>query len=137
MAKAVQFRHSGMEKNRARPVSHKDKIGPRKWKFFGVRDFFFVNFDFKNGCKNEFDDNNEKSCSRFKNRVPLKIDFRADWTHESIPIAWKLTTWVRGELIKNQNQVFRLQLFNYLPNISGFFGAKNFVWQKKSSHDIA
>ena len=22
---------------------------------------------------------------------PLKIDFRADWTHESIPTAWELT----------------------------------------------
>ena len=49
-----------------------------------------MNFDFKNGCKNEFEVNNEKSCSRFKNRVPLKIDFRADWTHESIPTAWEL-----------------------------------------------
>ena len=36
-----------------------------------VTDFFLVNFDFKNGCKNEFEDNNEKSCSRFENRVPL------------------------------------------------------------------
>ena len=58
--------------------------------FFGVKEFFFVNFDFKNGCKNEFEDNNENSCSRFKNRVPLKIDFRAVWTHESIPTAWEL-----------------------------------------------
>ena len=49
-----------------------------------------MNFDFINGCKNEFEDNNEKSCSRLKNRVPLKIDFRADWTHESIPTAWEL-----------------------------------------------
>ena len=39
--------------------------------FFGVKEFFFVNFD-------------------FKNRVPLKIDFRAVWTHESIPTAWEL-----------------------------------------------
>ena len=31
-------------------------------KFFGVKNFF-VNFDFKNGCKTEFQDNNEKSCS--------------------------------------------------------------------------
>ena len=23
---------------------------------------------------------------------PLKIDFRADWTHESIPRAWELTS---------------------------------------------
>ena len=39
---------------------------------------------------NEFEDNNEKSCSRFKERVPQKIDFRADWTHESVPTAWEL-----------------------------------------------
>ena len=39
--------------------------------FFGVKEFSFVNFDFKNGCKNEFGNNNEKSCSRIK-RVPLK-----------------------------------------------------------------
>ena len=61
------------------------KNRPSKMKFVGVKEFFFVNFDFKNGCKNEFEDNNEKSCSRFTNWVPLKIDFRADWTHKSIP----------------------------------------------------
>ena len=55
------------------------KIGLRKWNFFGVKEFFLVNFYVKNGCKNEFEDNNDKSCSRFKN-----------WTHESIPTAWEL-----------------------------------------------
>ena len=60
------------------------------WNFFGVEKFFFVNFDFKNKFKNEFEDNNEKSCSRFKNRVPLKIDLRADWTYESNSTAWEL-----------------------------------------------
>ena len=45
------------------------KNRPSKRKFFGVKEFF-VNFDYKNGCKNEFEDNKEKSCSRFKNRVP-------------------------------------------------------------------
>ena len=34
-------------------------------KFFGVKDFF-REFDFKNGCKNEFEDKNEKSCSRIQ-----------------------------------------------------------------------
>ena len=48
------------------------------------------NLDFKNGCINEFEDNKEKSCSRFKNRVSLKIDFWANWTHESNPTAWEL-----------------------------------------------
>ena len=52
-------------------------------KFFWCQGIFFVNFDFKNECENEFEDNNEKSCSRFKIMVPLKIDLRADWTHES------------------------------------------------------
>ena len=32
-----------------------------KIKFFGVKEFFFMNLDFKNECKNEFKDNNEKS----------------------------------------------------------------------------
>ena len=63
---------------------------PSKMKFFWCQGIFFVNFDFKNRCRNEFEDNNEKSCSRFINRLPLKIDFRADGTHESIPTAWEL-----------------------------------------------
>ena len=29
--------------------------------YFGVKEFFLMNFDFKNGCQNEFKDNNEKS----------------------------------------------------------------------------
>ena len=32
-----------------------------KINFFGVKEFFRMNFDFKNACKNEFKDNNEKS----------------------------------------------------------------------------
>ena len=32
--------------------------------FFGFKEFlFFMNFDFKNGRKNEFKENNENSCS--------------------------------------------------------------------------
>ena len=42
----------------------------QKCNFFGVMEFLFVNFYFKNGCKNEFEDKYEKSCSGFKNRVP-------------------------------------------------------------------
>ena len=65
------------------------KIVRRKSNFFGIKNFF-VSFDFKNDGKNEFEDNNENFCSRFKNKIPLKIDFRADWTHESNPTAWEL-----------------------------------------------
>ena len=63
-------------------------------KFFWCPGFSFVNFDFKNGFKNEFEDDNEKLCRRFKNRVSHKIDFKADWTHESIPTAWELRRFI-------------------------------------------
>ena len=35
------------------------KIGLRKFNFFGVKEFFVANLNFKNGCKNEFQDCNE------------------------------------------------------------------------------
>ena len=35
-------------------------------KFFWYQEIFYKNFDFKYGCKNEFKDNNEKSCSLSK-----------------------------------------------------------------------
>ena len=41
-------------------------------KLFWCQDFFFENFEFINECKNEFEDDNEKSCSRFKKGLPLK-----------------------------------------------------------------
>ena len=47
--------------------------------FFSSKEFFYINFDFKNGCENEFKDNNEKSCSCSRNRVSHKIDFKAVW----------------------------------------------------------
>ena len=31
--------------------------------YFGVKNFFFDNFDFIYKCKSEFKDNDEKSCS--------------------------------------------------------------------------
>ena len=36
---------------------------PVKMKFFGVREFSIINFVLKNGFKNEFKDNKEKSWS--------------------------------------------------------------------------
>ena len=47
-----------------------------KMRFFGVKDFFMT-FDFKNECKNEFKDENAKSWSWSRNRVSHKIDFKA------------------------------------------------------------
>ena len=42
-----------------------------------------MNIDFKNGYKNEFEDNNEKSCSLSRKRVSHKIDFKAKWPRNS------------------------------------------------------
>ena len=39
-------------------------------------------FDLNNRCKNEFKDNNEKSCSWSRNRVFHKIDFKAVWPRD-------------------------------------------------------
>ena len=55
------------------------KFVASKMKFFLCQEIFYVNFDFKNGCKNEFKDNIEKSRSWSRNRVSRKIDFKAQW----------------------------------------------------------
>ena len=54
------------------------RIWLQKW-FFCCEGIFYMNFDFKNGCKNEYKDNNEKSCSWSRNTVSHKIDFKAQW----------------------------------------------------------
>ena len=47
--------------------------------FWGQGIFFYMIIDFKNDCKNEFKNNNEKSCSLCRNRVSRKIDFKVQW----------------------------------------------------------
>ena len=51
---------------------------PSKMKFFCVKEFF-MKFDFRNRCKNEFQNNNEKSRSWSLKRASRKIDFEAVW----------------------------------------------------------
>ena len=50
-----------------------------KNEIFFVLSNFFMNFDFKNDCKNELMDNNKKSYSCSRNKVSHKIDFKAVW----------------------------------------------------------
>ena len=88
------------------------KIGLQKWIIFWCQGFFSLNLNVKNGCKNEFQDNNEKFCSWFKNRVPLKIDFRADGTYESHPTAW--------EFNENVHFIFEIHKKSLFPTLSGF-----------------
>ena len=52
-------------------------------KFFWCQGIFYMIFDFKNGFKNEFKDNDEKSCSWSRNRVSRKIDFKVQWLRNS------------------------------------------------------
>ena len=59
------------------------KIRLLKWNFW-CQGIFYMSFDFKNGCKNQFKDNNEKSCSWSRKKVSHKIDFSAD----SVGVRW-------------------------------------------------
>ena len=59
------------------------KNGPWKMKFFDVEEFFSNNYYFQNGCKNELNVYNEKSCSWSRKRVSHKIDFKAVWPRNS------------------------------------------------------
>ena len=42
-------------------------------KFFRVKEFFSVNFYFKNGCENEFEDNKENHAADSKVGPPFKL----------------------------------------------------------------
>ena len=57
-----------------------------------------MNFDFKNGCKNDFRDNNEKSCSRFRNKVSHKIDLKAVWPRNGLTASVGVNV---GDILKN------------------------------------
>ena len=88
-----------------------------------------MNFDFKNGFKNEFKDYNEKSCSWSIHRVSLKIDLKAQWLRDShadrmgvkifvitLKTSVKLTFWVflwkfkRGSAASNRKPMRQIWL---------------------------
>ena len=63
-----------------------------------------MNFDSENSCKNEFKDNNEKSCSWSRNRVSHKMEFKAVWPRnghaDSVGVNWFRVLFI------HQNQKF-------------------------------
>ena len=59
--------------------------------FFWCQGIFFVNFDFKNTCKMNFRIITKNHAAHSKIGSALKIDFRADWTHDSNPTALELS----------------------------------------------
>ena len=48
-------------------------------KFFDVKQFFFMYFNFKNGCNNEFKVYKGKSFGCSKKKVFHKIELKAAW----------------------------------------------------------
>ena len=62
-----------------------------------------MKFYFKEGYKNEYKDNNEKSCRLSRNRVSHKIDFKAVYPHEAMPTAWTLRSFEVKNSEKSQN----------------------------------
>ena len=54
--------------NRTKYMIVNENRASKRFSFFGVEDFF-INFDSKNWYENEFENNNEKSCSRSRIRV--------------------------------------------------------------------
>ena len=74
------------------------------WKSAVENDFFlvssnsFMNFDFTNEFKNEFKDNNEKSCSWSRNRISHKIDFKGEWPRNinADRVVVKKRTFIKG-----------------------------------------
>ena len=96
------------------------KIGLRKWNFFGAKEFFYMIFDFKNGCKNEFKDNNEKSCKWARKRVSRKIDFKVQWLRNSH---------VDSVGVKCKNFVgFLPSLLKIVQNFDAPVGINGFFW---------
>ena len=73
-------------------------------KFFGVKEFFIITSDFKNGCKNEFKHNNEKSAD-------LEIGFlrKSVWKPNSrataMPTAWELSCLIYNYNLKIQEHL--------------------------------
>ena len=65
------------------------RIGLRQW-FFWCQGFFWWIWISKMSVKMILRIIMKKSCSWFKNRVLLKIDFRTDGTDKSHPTPWEL-----------------------------------------------
>ena len=64
---------------------------PSKMKFFGVNEFFFVILISKMDVKMNLRIITKNHADDSKIGSLLNIDFKAEWTHESMPTAWVLT----------------------------------------------
>ena len=61
-------------------------------KFFWCQGFFFMNFDFKNGCQNQFNDNNKKIMQLIQKKISLtKSISKLYGRPTAMPPAWALS----------------------------------------------
>ena len=58
--------------------------------FLVSRNFFLMNYDLKNGCKNESKDNDEESCRWSRKRVLTKSIPKPNGRATAMPTAWEL-----------------------------------------------
>ena len=59
-----------------------------------MKKFFFITFDFKNGCENEFKDNNEKHEADLEKRFFTKSMSNPVGRVTAMPKAWELRLFV-------------------------------------------
>ena len=66
------------------------KIGLRKCFFFRCQGIFYMNFDFKNGCENEFKDNNKNNGADPEIGYLTKSISKLNGYATAMPTAWEL-----------------------------------------------
>ena len=104
------------------------EIRTSKMKFFSCQGIFRMNFDWKNGCKNEFKDNNEKSWSWSRNKILTKSISKLYGRATAMPPAWELTSLIFCYEL-NEIKIFiiiRLRIF--LPSIFPLLLKFNKLW---------
>ena len=77
-----------------------------KVKFFWCQGIFFVDFYFKNGGKMNLRIITKNHAADSKIGSPLKIDFKAEWTHESMPTASRCRDLNLKTILTNTDTVF-------------------------------
>ena len=60
-------------------------------KYLFILEIFFINFDLKNGCKNDFEDNNENHAADSEIRFLTKWISKLYGRATAMPPAWEFT----------------------------------------------
>ena len=99
---------------------------PSKTIFFSVKEFFPWILISKMDVKMNLRMITKNHAADSKIGSPLKIDFRANWTHESNPTALELRSLKDHHLIIILNQVFNFSNYRQISSNSGKIFRENF-----------